>query len=190
MKRIINLGRKKQASRDLEQFKNKHYEAIDIEFTNVHLLKLNAIIGFKFFSKNSLYVRSSTLWEVMQPVGKKGKHHYHGLEPKEIVDSLASILDSFLIYETYPKRYAVLVSGNEKYQNIAIVIELNAGLSNDRNANVNKLVTISPKDNLDKKISHISVDKIIYKKMRTERGTNRHTLDSQPHYTTTLKKNH
>lgn len=73
MKRIINLGRKKQASRDLEQFKNKHYEAIDIEFTNVHLLKLNAIIGFKFFSKNSLYVRSSTLWEVMQPVGKKRK---------------------------------------------------------------------------------------------------------------------
>ncbi len=164
MKRIINIGNKKQAIKDLEQFKNKHYEAIDIEFTNVHLLKLNKLIGYNFFKKNSLYVHSSTLWEIMQPVGKTGKHHYHGLEPMEIIDSLEALVNCLLIYETNPNRYAVLVLGNEKYQNIAVVIELNAGLSNDRFANINKVVTIFPKDNLDKKIIHIPVDKIVYKK--------------------------
>ena len=164
MKRVINIGNKKQACKDLEQFKNKHYDAIDIEFTNVHLLKLNELIGYKFFKKNSLFVRSSTLWEVMQPVGKKGKHHYHGLEPQEIVNSLEILVNSFLIYETYSNRYTFIVSCDEKYQNIAIVIELNAGLSDNRNANINKMVTIFPKDNLDKKIIHISEDKIIYKK--------------------------
>ena len=164
MNRVINIGNKKQACKDLAQFQNKHYDAADIEFRNVHLLKLNALIGYRFFSKNSLYVRSSTLWEIMQPVGKMGKHHYHGLKPDDIVDGLGSLLESFLIYETYPNRYAVLVSGNGTYQNLAIVIELNAGLSNNRNANINKLVTIFPKDNLDKKIAHIPAERIVYKK--------------------------
>ncbi len=93
MKRIIIIDNKKQAIKDLEQFKNKHYEAIDIEFANVHLLKLNDLINYKLFYKNSLFVRSSTLWEIMQPVGKGGKHHRR-LEPKEIVDALFSLKDS------------------------------------------------------------------------------------------------
>ena len=164
MRCIINIGNRKQACRELEQFKSKHYEAVEIEFTNVHLLKLNRKIGFRFFSKNSLYVSSSTLWEAMQPIGKKGKHHYHGLEPYEIVDALASLVEAFLIYETYPNRYAVLVSNISKYQNIAVVIELHAGLRNDRNACVNKLVTLFPKDNLEKKVVHIAKERIVYKK--------------------------
>lgn len=164
MKRVINIGNKKQACEQLKQFKNKHYESVDIEFTNVHLLKLNRLIGYKFFNKNSLYVRSSTLWEVMQPVGQSGKHHYHGLKPEEIISALESLLNTFFIYETYPNRYAVLVSGISEYQHMSVVIELNAGLSNNRNANINKLVTIFPKSNLDKKIAHIDTEKIVYKK--------------------------
>ena len=148
MKREINIGNKKQACERLEQYKNKHYESVDIEFTNVHLTKLNKLIGYSFFKKNSLYVRSSTLWEVMQPVGQSGKHHYHGLEPSEIVNALSSLEKTFLIYETYPKRYAVMVFGSERYQHISVVIEINAGLSNDRNANINKLVTIFPKSHI------------------------------------------
>lgn len=162
MKRVINIGNKKQACEQLKQFKNKHYESVDIEFTNVHLLKINSLIGFKLFTKNSLYVRSSTLWEVMQPVGMSGKHHYHGLEPEIIVDTLSSLVNSFLIYESYFDRYAALVFGNEEYPAIMVIIELNAGLSNNRDANVNKLVTIYPKSNLNKLITHISKDKILF----------------------------
>ena len=162
MKRVINIGNKKQACEQLKQYKEKHYESVDVEFTNVHLLKINDLVGFKLFSKNSLYVRSSTLWEVMQPVGMSGKHHYHGLEPETIVDALSSLINSFFIYESYSDRYAVLVYGNEDFPNIMVIIELNAGLSNDRNANVNKLVTIYPKSDLEKLVSHIDEKNILY----------------------------
>lgn len=70
MKRIINIGNKKQASKQLNQFKNKQYESVEIEFTNVHLTSINELVGFKLFNKTSLFARSSMLWEIMQPVGK------------------------------------------------------------------------------------------------------------------------
>ena len=91
MKRVINIGNKKQACKDLEQFKNKHYDAVDLRINNIHLIKINDYVGYKLFYKNSLFVRSSTLWEIMQPFGSGGKHHYHGLEPEEIIDALSSL---------------------------------------------------------------------------------------------------
>lgn len=162
MKRVINIGNKKQACEQLKQFKNKHYESVEIEFTNVHLLKLNELVGFKLFTKNSLYVHSSTLWDVMQPVGNVYKHHSHGLEPQLIIDVLSSLKESILIFESYFDRYAVLVFGNETYPIIMLVIELNAGLTNNRNAKVNKLVTIYPKSNLKKLLAHIDKKKILF----------------------------
>jgi len=164
MRRTINIGNKKQACKDLERFKNKRYESLEIEFTNVHLLKLNKVLGFKLFSKDNLYVHSSTLWDIMQPVGSTYKHHSHGLEPELIVESIRSLPNAFFIFESYSNRYTVLVLSSDKYPCIAVVIELNAGLKNNRNANINKIVTIFPKDNLQKKILHIPKDKIIYKK--------------------------
>ena len=163
MKRVINIGNKKQAYIALEQFRNKHYESIDIEFTNVHLTRLNELVGYKLFRKNSLYVRSSTLWEIMQPVGKGGKHHYHGLEPCEIVNALSSLFDTVLIYQSYSNRYAALVLG-EKYPVLMVVIELNAGLENNRGADINKQVTIYPKENLYKFRKHLNEKDILYKK--------------------------
>lgn len=164
MKRIINIGNKKQAIKDLEQFKNKRYESIEIEFTNVHLLKLNKVLEYKLFSKDSLYVHSSTLWDIMQPVGSTYKHHSHGLEPELIVDILSSLIDTFLIYESYSNRYVVLAHGDNDNPNIIIVIELNAGLNANRNANINKLVTLYPKSNLNKLLEHLDKEKIRYKK--------------------------
>ena len=46
-------------------------------------------------------------------------------------------------------RYYEIVFGNNNYSHIMVIIELNAGLENDRNANVNKLVTIYPKNNFE-----------------------------------------
>lgn len=163
-KKIINIGNKKQACKDLEQFKNKRYESLEIEFTNVHLLKLNKVLGLKLFSKDGLYVHSSTLWDIMQPIGSTYKHHSHGLEPELIVDTLSSLIKTFFIYESYSNRYVILVHGNKDNPNIITVIELNAGLKGNRHANVNKLVTIYPKSNLSKLLEHLDNEKIRYKK--------------------------
>lgn len=164
MKRIINIGNKKQAYKQLNQFQSKQYESVEIEFTNVHLTRINELVGFRLFNKTSLYARSSMLWEIMQPVGKVGRHHYHGLEPTDIVDALSLLQDPLIVYESYMERYAVIVFGNDKYTHLMIIIELNAGLENDRNANINKLVTIYPKDELDKTIKNLDKSKILYKK--------------------------
>ena len=164
MKRIINIGNKKQASKQLNQFKNKQYESVEIEFINVHLTSINELVGFKLFNKTSLFARSSMLWEIMQPVGKVGRHHYHGLEPTDIVNALSLLQDPLIVYESYLDRYAVIVFGNDKYTHIMAVVELNAALENDRNANVNKLVTIYPKNELDKTINNLDKSKILYKK--------------------------
>ena len=43
-----------------------------------------------------------------------------------------------------------------------IIIELKAGLSNNRDANVNKLVTMYPKSDLEKLVSHIDKSKILF----------------------------
>ena len=164
MKRIINIGNKKQAYKQLNQFQSKQYESVEIEFTNVHLTRINKLVGFRLFNKTSLYARSSMLWEIMQPVGKVGRHHYHGLEPTDIVDALSLLQDPLIVYESYMERYAVIVFGNDKYTHLMIIIELNAGLENDRNANINKLVTIYPKDELGKTIKNLDKSKILYKK--------------------------
>ena len=164
MKRIINIDKKKKACKDLEQFKNKRYESLEIEFTNVHLLKLNQVLGFRAFSKDSLYVHSSTLWDIMQPIGSTYKHHSHGLYPEFVVETLSSLKETFFVYESYSNRYVVLVHGNKEYPNIITVIELNAGLKDNRNANINKLVTMYPKSNLSKLLEHLEKEKIRYKK--------------------------
>lgn len=164
MKRVINIGNRKQACKDLEPFRSKHYEACDIEFTNVSLTKINDLVGFRLFRKSGLFVRSSTLWEIMQPVGQGGKHHHHGLQPNEIVDALASLIDSILIYKSHSNRYAVLVSGKANHPVLMVVIELHASLENNRNADINKLVTIYPKDNLNKLGSSLLEKEVLYKK--------------------------
>ena len=100
----------------------------------------------------------------MQPIGDKGRHNYHGLESNEIVDALSLVSEPILIYETYSNRYGIVVNGEPKYKHIMIVVELNASLSNNRDANVNKIVTIYPKDNLEKSIKNIDKRKILYQK--------------------------
>lgn len=72
MNKRINIGDKEKAIDDIRQFGQKSYQAVDIEFFNVHLKELNDVCGKKIFNKNNLYARSSTLWELMQPEGNKG----------------------------------------------------------------------------------------------------------------------
>ena len=47
----INLGNKKEALNALSKFKNKDYLPTDIELYNVHMKKLNDVIGCTLFIK-------------------------------------------------------------------------------------------------------------------------------------------
>ena len=53
MIRRINLGSKKEALNALSKFKNKDYSPTDIELFNVHMKKLNDVIGYTFFIKTA-----------------------------------------------------------------------------------------------------------------------------------------
>ena len=69
--KYINLGNKAEALEFLEDFKNNNYVPFYVRITNSNILDLNAIIGNKVFKKDEVYVRSSTLHDIMQPPGGK-----------------------------------------------------------------------------------------------------------------------
>ena len=95
----INLGNKKEALNALSKFKNKDYSPTDIELFNVHMKKLNDVIGYTLFYKNSLYLTSKLLWEAMQPVGNCGTHNYHGLAlvSNDILKQFKNLSPCFII---------------------------------------------------------------------------------------------
>ena len=146
----INLGNKKEALSALSKFKNKDYSPTDIELFNVHMKKLNSVLGFTLFYKNSLYLTSKLLWEAMQPVGNSGTHNYHGLEVEEIYNSLISISKATKVYKTHDDRYLIVTDVVAKCGDpIIAVIKVGSSLADIRDANINKLVTIYPKRNLE-----------------------------------------
>ena len=146
----INLGNKKEALSTLLKFKNKDYSPTDIELFNVHLKKLNDVLGFTLFYKNSLYLTSKLLWEAMQPVGDSGTHNYHGLEVEEIYNALISICKATKVYKTHDDRYLIVTNVVAKCGDpIIAVIKVGSSLADIRDANINKLVTIYPKRNLE-----------------------------------------
>ena len=165
MNKRINIGDKEKAIDDIRQFGQKSYQAVDIEFFNVHLKELNDVCGKKIFDKNNLYVRSSTLWELMQPEGKAGKHHFHGIDAEVIYESIKGILEPYCIYDSYDSRFVIAtLCKNQRDENYILVIEKHASLSNDRDANINKLITLYPKKNIENIISNLTTDKIWYLK--------------------------
>ena len=164
MNKRINIGDKEKALSDIHEFSLKHYKPTDIEFFNVHLKELNDTCNKKIFDKNNLYVRSSTLWELMQPEGNKGKHNFHGLTGNDIFNVLKSLLQPFAVY--YSRDSRIVISTNEennRHEKIQIVIELHASLENNRDANINKIVSIYPKKNILNKLNSMDNSLIVYR---------------------------
>ena len=91
----------------------------------------------------------------MQPVGDgHGRHHYHGLSSKLVLDTLNNAKAPYGIYKAGNKRFVVAtIITNETNENVVLIIELGAGLKNNRDANINKLVSIYPRRNIDKVIN-------------------------------------
>jgi len=161
----INIANKDKTIKELERFNCKHYESIDIEFCNVHLTEINKISGKRIFDKNSLFVRSSTLWEIMQPLGDRGKHNFHGLKAEDIFSALKSIKKPYCVFICKESRIAIAtIVENCNKDKLLLIIELHSGLENDRFANINKLVSLYPKKKIDNMLLKVDSKDILFRK--------------------------
>ena len=146
MNLIINLGNKESSLSILERIKNNDYVPFDIKITNSHTMNLDALIGKKIFTKDNLYLDSRTLWEIMQPVGGKGRHNYHGLTSEDIYESLSSINEPDLILFNSNNRYSLVTTYISHFgEPVLIIVEVKSGLIKNQNARINKIITMFPK---------------------------------------------
>ena len=143
----INITDQEETFDLLFKLKEKKCYDLEVRFKNVDLIKLNKLVKGKPFRKNDLYVNATTLFEIMQPLGSQGRHHYHDLKPEEIHNVLITLQNSKKVIPSIDDRYVVLttVIASCGHPLIAI-IDTHSPLMNDRNANINKLVTLYPKD--------------------------------------------
>ena len=101
----------------------------------------------------------------MQPLGAKGKHNFHGLSPEEIYDSLHDLQNTKCIASVYESRFVVVTSVIASCGDpIIAIVEIGSPLTLNRNANINKVVTLYPKKKLDNYLNKIPQKKIVTKK--------------------------
>lgn len=80
--------------------------------------------------------------------GRDESHNFHNLSPRIIYDSLCAIKSPEAIYKSrgYINRFIIVTPITYNKEHIIVIVEIGARLVNDINANINKLVTIYPKD--------------------------------------------
>ena len=144
MLNFINIGKKDSAIELLKQVKENDYVSFDVKLLNLHLKRLNMILGKNVIKNNSAYVNLQTLWEIMQDIGTKGQHHFHGLTPENVYEALRTLKDSKDVRISYDSRYVIISLA--KFGNntpIAVIIEPNGYIKKINNTAV-KIVTIYP----------------------------------------------
>ena len=147
MIKAINLGNKNESITALNSLKTKKGGSRYIRIINSNIKELNKVIGRKVFKKDALYINSLSLWEIMQPVGGKGSHHYHGLTPEQVYGALSRLKYSKEIYTSYEDRYIVITDvaiTNEV--KLIVIVTPNAVLYKERKDNVAVIITIYPSD--------------------------------------------
>ncbi len=155
MYKIINIKQKEDAIKALYGFKEKEYSPIDIRFTNTNLRKINTLIGKDVFLKNDLFVNLDTLHDIMQPIGDKSHHNYHGLSPEEILRALNNLVNPYCVYKAKFGRYGIITAiKRESGETIIVIIEVGSGLLGQMDANINKFVTMYPKTDIGNIISN------------------------------------
>ena len=145
MLRNINLGDEQGTIDLLVKLRERKQEVSDVRIHNSHITELNKIIGRKVFKKESLYIGSETLWELMQPTGGKGRHNYHGLSPKNIYDALHSLRKSKKIEISYDDRYLIVtIATIFEDVNIAVLVTTKGSTKENFKNKVNRIITIYP----------------------------------------------
>ncbi len=167
--KVINLGIMSRAIEIIDGLGKKRLANADARFQNVHLKKINELIGKQVFTKNDLFMDAGGLWDILQEEnGTIGKHHhYHGLSPASVIKALASLQNPELVALEFQTRRYVVVTLSVEGRAMLAVIETDASLRNDRNANVNKLVTLYEKNDFSEYLRRIEKragTRVIYKK--------------------------
>ena len=144
---ILNIGDKESCLQTLIQFKENKYVPFYVRINNSHIKLLNNIIGRTVFKKDAVYISSLTLWEIMQPRGRKGTHNYHGLMPEDVYNALSRIKYSKNVYSSFDDRYVVItdVFVTEEVRLIVIVSSDTTVAAQELN-NVVSIITIYPSD--------------------------------------------
>ena len=151
MNRIINLANKSLSLNIINKIKNKDYVPFDLKITNIHIMSLNEKIGFVVFRKDSLYINSHSLWELMQPIGNKKGHNYHELNQEDVYMALSSIEDPFIVINEGNNRYSIASILTSHFGvSLLVVVEIDAPLISNKKAKINKIVAIYPKRNIEK----------------------------------------
>lgn len=163
---VINIKSKK-AIKEIALFRAKNYALHDIRIKNIELKRINDYLNFRLFYKNDLFINSATLWELMQPLGKSGSHNYHNLTPTDIYYFLLNINSPSLVYRERFNR--IVVASDQPYssnERLIMIIEVNASLIVNKNANIYKIVTIYPKSDLEKTIQKLKPSAILLNKLK------------------------
>ena len=108
MQKNINLGDKGSAIDILRNLKENKYESLEIRVRNSHIKDLNNVLGRKIFKNDVVYANAIMFWEIMQPVGGKGKHHYHNLSPENVNEALSTMRYSNNVTISYDNRYVIV----------------------------------------------------------------------------------
>ena len=146
MFKIINLGNQESAVKTITDIKENNYVPFDVRITNSHITNLNSVLKKRVFKKDALYVDSETLWEIMQPIGSKGKHNFHGLTPENVFDALITIKQSTEIEVSYDNRYLIVTLATVFDDiNLVVIVTPSGNLRNNSKTIVNRIITIYPK---------------------------------------------
>ena len=165
MNQKINLAQKAKTIALLNKVKGMKNSTFDIKISNSHIIELNKKIGKKIFKKEALYVSSTTICDLMEPVGGKNRHNYHGLTAEDIYLSLASIKDPQYVFFVKGKRYAIISVELSSFEYpMMMVVETDSGIVNDKDANINKIITMYPKSYIDDYIAKLDKRELLYKK--------------------------
>ena len=149
MIKYLNLGNEVDTVDSLNKIKSKKLNNYDIRISNSHITDLNNVIGRKVFKNDLVYISFETLWEIMQPVGSKGKHHHpHGLSPNDIYNALSTIKNSEDITISYDNRYIIVTLATiSDDANLVVIVSPDCSLLSNAKSKITKIITIYPKNN-------------------------------------------
>ena len=160
MQKDINIKNKAAAEKAITYYKNKRVRDVDVRLSNTELKQINNLSRIDLFSKNDLFVNSETLWSIMQPTGDRDSHNHHGLTPKELIETFNNLTDPYCVFVAELGRLGVISTIiSESGHPLMVVIEIGAGLIGRIDANINKMLTMYPKDELDK---YLKSKKVLY----------------------------
>ena len=145
---------------------------MDVKFENIHLRELNKLTSVELFDKNDLYINSYTLWELMQPIGSSGSHNYHELKAEDIFNALNNLINPQCVFKVKNERIAIIPVFISSFDEpLMVVVEIGSGLIKNKKANINKVVTMYPKSNLEDYLEKMNSTDILYKTKKETTGT-------------------